>query len=75
MYWTGTTIDNKPAVLYVERAITADHAFVTVAEVTGPDDPEAVFAAAGSATQICVPLSALASLGQYIADATREELE
>lgn len=68
MYWTGATIDNKPAVLYIERAITADHAFVAVAEVTDPDDPEAIFAAAESVLQIVVPLSALTCLGQHFAD-------
>jgi hypothetical protein len=67
MYWTGATIDSKPSVLYIERAITADHAFVTVAEVADPDDPEAIFAAAEYAPQICVPLSVLAYLGQYFA--------
>ena len=70
MYWAGATVDGTPCVLYCERAVTADHAFLAVAEVTDPHDMEAVFAAVEHASQIPVPLSVLASLGQYLADVT-----
>lgn len=74
MYRTGAAADGTPCVLYIERAITADHAFVTVAEVTDPDDAEAVFAAVQHAPQVLVPLAALACLSQHFADVIRQEL-
>ena len=74
VYWTGATIDGTPAVLHIDRAITAEHAFVTVAEVTDPGDPEAVLAAAEHGPQICVPLSVLAGLGQHFAEVRCREL-
>lgn len=75
MYCTGVTLDGTPVVLYIERAISADHAFVTVAETACPADREAVFAAVQHAPQIPVPLSALAALGRHFEEVMRQELQ